>query len=81
QYKHYEADVPERYETTQVKRENGQIVFDSEGKPVIEHKAGDITKEVTQKAFPIGFVMDKGEPGYVGNVHVGVICLVPVVEP
>lgn len=42
QYKHYEADVPERYETTQVKRENGQIVFDSEGKPVIEHKAGDI---------------------------------------
>lgn len=41
---------------------------------------GDITEEVTQKAFPIGFVMDKGEPGYVGNIHVGVICLVPVVE-
>ncbi|UZV40124.1 hypothetical protein [Pseudomonas phage IR-QUMS-PaBa1-GHS-2021] len=41
---------------------------------------GDITEEVTQKAFPIGFVMDKGEPGYVGNVHVGIICLVPVVE-
>lgn len=42
QYKRYAADVPETYTETQVKWENGQLVFDDEGNLVIEHQAGDV---------------------------------------
>lgn len=33
---------------------------------------------IAERAEPIGFVMDSGEKGYVGNIHFGVIYLAPV---
>jgi hypothetical protein len=42
QYKRYEADVPQTYTQTTMRRENGQLVFDEAGNPIPEHQAGDI---------------------------------------
>lgn len=45
QYKRYDADVPARWLTTTHVRENGQLVFDEAGQPIVEHLAGDIIYE------------------------------------
>jgi len=44
QYKRYETDIPQRYEADELKRdpETGNLVFDSQGKVIILHRAGDI---------------------------------------
>lgn len=42
QYKKWDIDVPATYEKNELKRVNGEIVFDTNGDPILEHRAGDI---------------------------------------
>lgn len=43
QYKHYEQDIPERYQTNVMETdpETGNLVFDAQGNTIIKYRAGD----------------------------------------
>jgi len=68
QYKRYDVDVPATYDTTKYKRVNGEVVFDSKGKAVVEYRAGDIIYEkdgvtpTLKYRAGIDIVMENGKP-------------------